>query len=69
MDSDRESKVECTLPEIKEAAKITTLNLLLVKSRKKYELIYKQFMDWKKTKNTNLNSENVLLAYFSKILQ
>lgn len=59
----------CTPPDVQEVAKLTTLNLLPQRSRKKYELTYKNFMDWRRTKSTNSFSENVLLAYFSELAE
>jgi hypothetical protein len=56
-----------TPPEIIEIANKTTLNLLPDKSVAKYELCYKQFMEWSQENKANSQSENVLLAYFNML--
>lgn len=58
-----------TPSEILEEAKAATLKLLPEKSRKQYELAYKAFMDWRKNRNVNSLSEDVLLVYFSQLSQ
>jgi hypothetical protein len=45
IDSDSSVDMECTPPEVLEAAKNNSLNLLPAKSRDRYEVSYKQFMD------------------------
>lgn len=57
----------CTPPHIVEAARITSLNLLPEKSKKKYEMVYKCFMSWRKNHNVGSFSENVLLVYFNEL--
>lgn len=66
MDSDEEI---LTPPDIENAAKQVSLNLLPEKSRKKYEIVFKTFMDWRNIKSTNSFSENVLLAYFGELAE
>lgn len=62
------SDMDCTPPTILEAAKATTLELLPIKSRKRYELANSQFEDWRKKNNVKSSySENVLMAYFGEL--
>src|SRR5699024_3808885 len=56
-----------TPPNITEAAQVRSLNLLPEKSRKKYEQVYKTFMDWRIQKNVSSFSENVLIAYLGEL--
>lgn len=67
MDTDSENEMSGTPPEISEAAKITSLNLLPEKSKKLYMAVYTSFMDWRIAKNVNSFSEAVLLVYFSEL--
>jgi hypothetical protein len=39
--SDSENEIRCTPPEIREAAKLASLELLPEKSRKNYTIVYK----------------------------
>lgn len=64
-----ESDEICTPPEITEAAKVASLNLLPEKSQKLYVSVYKLFMDWKLAKKATSFSESVLLVYFSELSQ
>jgi hypothetical protein len=65
-----EEEIEyCTPPEIQNKAHDVSLNLLPAKSRGKYELQYKLFMDWCSAKNVKKYSENVILAYLSDLSQ
>lgn len=66
MEIDEISEVSCTPPEIAQAAKSVTLNLLPEKSRSKYEKQYEVFSKWCESKETNKISENILLAYFAE---
>jgi hypothetical protein len=69
-DSESDSPLECTPPKITEAARNTSLNLLPEKSRERYKIAYKQFMDWRTVKNIKSSySENVLLAYFGELCE
>lgn len=61
-----ETEDQCTPPDIVEAAAATINNLLPEKSKGIYEQHYRQFMDWRKIKNINSFSENVLVAYFNE---
>ncbi|XP_024889909.1 uncharacterized protein LOC112466187 [Temnothorax curvispinosus] len=66
--SDSESDDVFGIPEkIAEAAKNVEQNLLSTKSKSRYETTYLTFMNWRKEKNINSFSENVLLAYISKL--
>ena len=60
------SEVSCTPPDIMQAAKSVTLNLLPEKSRSKYEKQYELFSKWCESKGTKKISENILLAYFAE---
>lgn len=65
--SDSDDELLCTPPEIIEQAKIATDNLLPTRSRERYEIIYKRFMDWRLKNNIKSFSENVMLAYFQEL--
>ncbi|XP_071569295.1 uncharacterized protein [Temnothorax nylanderi] len=66
--SDSESDDVFGIPEkIAEAAKNVEQNLLPTKSKSRYETTYLTFMNWRKEKNINSFSENVLLAYISEL--
>ena len=54
-------------PEIVEAAKEETLNLLPDKSKRLYVLAYNNFKSWRSTKKTTLFVEDAFLAYFKDI--
>lgn len=58
-----------TPEEIKNAAREITLNLLPAKSKEKYSVQYRLFMDWCKTKQVKKYSENVILTYLSELSQ
>lgn len=57
----------CTPEEVKNEAKMVTLNLLPNKSKQKYELQYSQFMEWCALKQIKRYSENVILTYLSEL--
>jgi hypothetical protein len=60
--------VECTPPEVLEASKNNSLNLLLPKSRDRYEFSFKQFIDWRNKKGIKPSfSENVLIDYIGEL--
>ena len=69
MSSSDEEVAICTPPSILEAARTTSEELLPQVSKKKYEIVYTAFMDWRSEKNINSYSENVLLAYFGELAQ
>ena len=57
--------INCTPPELREAAKKVTGNLLPEKSKSSYEKAYQAYVDWcAENKVQNITSENVILAYF-----
>lgn len=59
---------DCTPPEIRTAAEKAAENLLPQKSRGRYEKAYKVYKEWCDGKKVqNMNSESVVLAYFSEI--
>lgn len=66
-DSEEEFLPPGTPPEIVEAASNVALNLLPPKSREKYEFAYKRFMDFRRGKNTESCSENVVITYFADL--
>lgn len=65
--SDSDETFSLTPLEVLKAAEETSINLLPEKSRKKYEKVYNEFLNWRCAKNTSSFSENVLLAYFSEL--
>lgn len=67
--SDEEIIMECTSPEISELGNNTTGQLLPNKSKERYELCYKQFMDWRQKNDVDSFSETVILDYFSKLAE
>lgn len=67
MEIESDEEILCTPPEITEAAKVTSLNLLPEKSRNLYVSVYNTFMDWRATKNIHSFSESVLLVYFTEL--
>ncbi|KAJ8912322.1 hypothetical protein NQ315_005926 [Exocentrus adspersus] len=67
IESDSDTELQLTPPHVKEAAKLSTLNLLPKRSNVVYQRAYSNFMDWKKDKNAKTFSENVLLAYFGDL--
>jgi hypothetical protein len=62
MDSD----IDCTPPELREAAENASISLLPEKSKEIYLKAYQDFKDWCFTKGTVKVSENVLLVYFQE---
>lgn len=63
-----DSEFECTPPELKKAAEKACEDLLPLKSKSRYEITYKAFKDWCFSKSVqNVNSENILMAYFSEL--
>lgn len=67
-----ESESEIVPNEISEAAKTATNELLPLKSRDRYELVYDLFQKWRNDKNVHTINEEVILAYLmekSKILR
>lgn len=56
--------IQCTAPELREAAKSTICELLPEKSKATYDKEYRKFKDWCYVNEAHIVSENVLLAYF-----
>jgi len=56
-----------TPPEILEQAATTSNNLLPMKSKDRYESVFKKFMNFRSQNHVKSFSENVLLAYFGNI--
>ncbi|KAJ8918799.1 hypothetical protein NQ315_011083 [Exocentrus adspersus] len=69
MDSDSDNEETGMPPEALEADKINSLNLVPEKSKKKYELAYKSFMNWRNENGASSFSENLLLTYFGKLAE
>lgn len=67
MESDSDNDLELTPPNIREAAKLTTLNLLPETSKKMYQRAYNLFLDWRRDQNAKSFSEDVLMVYFSDL--
>jgi hypothetical protein len=67
MECDSDSDLKLTPPNITEAAKSTTLNLLPETSRKMYQRTYNLFLEWKANQNAKSFSENVVMAYFGDL--
>ncbi|XP_073955259.1 uncharacterized protein [Choristoneura fumiferana] len=65
--SSSSSDVECTPPELQEAANVAINNLFPAKSKEKYLKAYENFMKWRNEKKVNTFSENIFLAYFSEL--
>ncbi|XP_063920331.1 uncharacterized protein LOC135135240 [Zophobas morio] len=64
-DSDSEEAGNHISPEIAAAASAAVEELFLIKSKGRYEIVYKQFQSWCQKKNVkNVVCESVLLAYF-----
>ena len=57
--------IQCTPPEVVEAANDAVLNLLPEKSKQKYEFAYDRFTKWCASKKVTSCSENTMLAYFA----
>lgn len=56
-----------TPPKIIENARLAMNNLLPAKSRERYEIVYRKFMDWRNKNNVQSFSEQVLIAYFEEL--
>lgn len=72
MEFNSESEGELIPDEISEAAKAATYELLPLKSRQRYKLVYDLFKKWSNDKKVHIINEEVILAYFmekSKILK
>lgn len=65
--NDDDANFACTPPEIRDAAKIASLDLLPERSRQNYEIAYNAFMKWRLNKNVSSFSEDTLLVYFKEI--
>jgi hypothetical protein len=63
MEVDSESDTEVIPHEISEAAKAATYELLPVKSRERYEVVYNLFKKWCHVKSVSVINEEVILAY------
>lgn len=61
-----DSEIECTPPELREAAISAGKNLLPEKSGFRYEKCFKEFKNWCDIKNVKNCTENVVLAYFNE---
>ncbi|KAK2574836.1 hypothetical protein KPH14_013018, partial [Odynerus spinipes] len=61
--------MQCTPPELKEAAEKLKNNLLPAKSKNNYESAYDTFLIWKQAHKTKFTSESILMAYFSELAQ
>lgn len=64
-----DSEFSNTPPDIVEAAKNVSLNLLPEKSKTKYENEYILFINWCQSQKIKKYSENVLLTYFGQKAQ
>ncbi|XP_051167287.1 uncharacterized protein LOC127285356 [Leptopilina boulardi] len=62
------SDENCTPPEMREAAREISIDLLPEKSREAYEETYTKFVDWKKA-NKAITSENCLKVYFKMLMK
>lgn len=67
MDMDSENEMSCTPPDIREASKCISLNLLPEKSKKLYISAYDAFIQWRLSKKTECFSESILLVYFNEL--
>jgi hypothetical protein len=67
VECDSDSALELTPPNITEAAKSATLNLLPETSRKMYQRAYNLFLEWKAYQNAKSFSENVVMVYFGDL--
>lgn len=67
METDSDIDLDLTHPNIIEAAKVTTLNLLPETSKSMYQRAYNLFLEWKVDQKTKSFSENVLMAYFGDL--
>lgn len=64
---DSDDSINCTPEEIKDKAQEVTLNLLPDKSKHRYNLQYKLFMDWCAANMVKKYSESVILTYMSEL--
>ncbi|RZC41182.1 hypothetical protein BDFB_014614 [Asbolus verrucosus] len=62
-----DSEIHCTPSEITVKVKSASANLLPEKSRERYEVIYRKFMDWRLKNKVQSFSENILMAYFDEL--
>ena len=67
MDTESDSEVVCTPPNISKAAADAISDLVPTKSELIYKQAYQKFMDWRSKNEIRNFSENVLLAYFSEL--
>lgn len=56
-----------TPPDLRDAAQNVAKDLLPTKSKKIYELAYKNFNKWKTEHKTKSSSQNVLISYFNEL--
>lgn len=69
-DSNSDTDLICTPPELRAVAEKAEEGLLPVKSRVRYEKAYKSFKIWCVENGVrNVGSETVILAYFSKMAE
>ncbi|KAK4879238.1 hypothetical protein RN001_007384 [Aquatica leii] len=59
---------EGTPPELKKLAESINSELLPQKSKARYEVQYSIFKKWREEKQAKVSSENVLLAYFTELV-
>lgn len=59
------SAIDCTPPEVRDAANVVSLDLLPRKSREIYERSYLRLENFRREKKIQSFSENVMLAYFA----
>ncbi|KAK4882644.1 hypothetical protein RN001_005963 [Aquatica leii] len=59
---------EGTSPELKKLAESINSELLPQKSKARYEVQYSIFKKWREEKQAKVSSENVLLAYFTELV-
>ena len=67
--SESDDDLNLTPPEIKEMAEKISSELLPQKSKERYEAQYKAFKKWCELKKIKVYSENVMVAYFSELVQ
>jgi hypothetical protein len=60
-------EMQCTPPELLEIANTSVATLIPTKSRKIYENAYDKFINWAKENNAHIYSENVMIAYFTRL--
>lgn len=66
-ESESESVTNEIPPEMLEAAKNVSLNLLPEKSKRQYIATYNDFKKWRKSKKTTSFSEEILIVYFDEL--